>query len=104
MAENYSVAISYKGALGWVELDEAAHTVIVNLDEPEGKKLAEDYLAATHTIRVPGETLLDFHAEEIVAKDSRRSFELAMTRMWEATEVHVDWSRPVDYVKAHPHY
>ncbi len=104
MAENYSVAISYKGALGWVELDEAAHTVTVNLSDETGKKLAEDYLAAPHTIRVPGETLLDFHAEEVVAKDSRRSFELAMTRMWEATEVHVDWSRPVDYVKAHPHY
>ena len=104
MAENYSVAISYNGALGWVELDEGAHTITVNLDEPEGKKLAEDYLAATQTIRVPGESLLDFRAEEITAADSRRSFELAMTRLWEATNVHVDWSRPVDYVKAHPHY
>lgn len=104
MAENYSVAISYNGALGWVELDEAAHAITVSLDEPEGKKLTEDYLAAAHTIRVPGETLLDFRAEEITAADSRRSFELAMTRLWEATNVHVDWSRPVDYVKAHPHY
>lgn len=104
MAENYSVAISYNGALGWVELDEAAHTITVNLEEPEGKKLAEDYLGATHTIRVPGESLLDFRPEEITASDSRRSFELAMTRLWEATNVHVDWSRPVDYVKAHPHY
>ena len=50
--ENFSVAISFKGSLGWVEYDEAARKVIVTL----------------------------------------------------GTGVHVDWSRPVDYVKLHPHY
>ena len=25
--------------------------------------------------------------------------QLALTRLWEVTDVHVDWSRPVDYVK-----
>ena len=28
-----------------------------------------------------------------------KHFKLALTRLWEATDVHVDWSRPVDYVK-----
>ena len=27
------------------------------------------------------------------------TLQLALTRLWEATDVHVDWSRPVDYVK-----
>ena len=32
------------------------------------------------------------------------SFKTALTRLWEATDVHVDWSRPVDYVKEHRKY
>ena len=28
----------------------------------------------------------------------------ALTLLWGATNVSVDWSRPVDYVKQHPHY
>ena len=102
--ENFSVAISFKGSLGWVEFDEAAKKVIVTLDDDEGKALAEKFLTTPHEIKIPHETLLDFTTEQIDPNLSAENLKLTLTRLWEATGVHVDWSRPVDYVKAHRHY
>ena len=102
--ENFSVAISYKGSLGWVEYDEAARKVIVNLGDDEGKALAEDFLTTPHKIKIPHETLLDFTEEIINPNESADNLKIVLTRLWEATGVHVDWSRPVAYVKLHPHY
>ena len=104
MAITYSVAISYKNDLGWIDYDEAAKTAVVNLANEEGKKKVEDYLNTTHEINIPHETLMDFTEETIEPWSSKENFQLALTRLWENTDVHVDWSRPVDYVKAHPHY
>ena len=102
--ENFSVAISYKGSLGWVEYDEVARRAKVFLNDADGKKLAEDFLSTVHRIKVPHETLLDFTEETFDANESADKLKIVLTRLWEATGVHVDWSRPVDYVKAHPHY
>ena len=102
--ENFSVAISYKGSLGWVEFDEATKKVIVNLGDDEGKKLAENFLTMPHEIKIPHETLLDFTTEKIDPNLGAENLKIVLTRLWEATGVHVDWSRPVDYVKVHRHY
>ena len=104
LLENFSVAISFKGSLGWVEYDEATKKVIVTLGDDEGKTLAEKFLTTPHEIKIPHETLLDFTAELIDPNESAENLKIVLTRLWEATGVHVDWSRPVDYVKAHPHY
>ena len=104
MDNKYSVAISYNGALGYVDYDGEAKTIAVTLADEEGKHRAEEFLAKDHVINVPGETLRDFSPVTITPNADVESFQLAMTRLWEETEVHVDWSRPVDYVKAHPHY
>ena len=102
--ENFSVAISYKGSLGWVEYDEATKKVLVTLGDDTGKALAEKFLTTTHKIKIPHETLMDFTEETINPNASAESLKIVLTRLWEATGVHVDWSRPVEYVKAHPHY
>ncbi len=102
--ENFSVAISYKGSLGWVEYDETAKKVIVTLGDDEGKALAEKFLTTPHEIQIPHETLLDFTAEKIDPNLSAENLKIVLTRLWEATGVHVDWSRPVEYVKLNPHY
>jgi len=98
----YSVAISYHGAIGWIDYDGEAKQAEVHLSDEEGKKLAEAYLAEKHTIRVPFDNLLDFREVEVEPLADVRSFQQALTRIWEANEVHVDWSRPVDFVKEHP--
>lgn len=104
MKENFSVAISYGENLGYVEYDEAQSKVIVVLGDEDGRRKAEDFLSTIHEIKIPHETLLDFTAEKINPQANVESLKIALTRLWEATGVHVDWSRPVDYVKAHPHY
>ena len=97
-----SVAISSRGTNGWVEYDTEAKSVQVFLADEIGKKDAEKFLSENHKIRVPHETLLDFTEEDINPLADVKSFQLTLTRMWDATGVHVDWSRPVDYVKEHP--
>ena len=83
MSDTYSVAISYGDVLGWIDYDAASRSATVNLSH---------------------ETLMDFTKENVTPLADRGSFELALTRLWNETNVQVDWSRPVDYVKAHPHY
>ncbi len=104
MEDNFSVAISYKDNLGYIEYDAENKKVVVHLAEEEGKKKAEEFLNQVHEIEIPHETLLDFTAEKIDPQADPKSLEIALTRLWEATGVHVDWSRPVEYVKLNPHY
>ncbi len=102
MTENFSVAISYGENLGYVEYDGGKINVV--LDNETGRRKAEEFLAQEHEIKIPHETLLDFTAEKINPQASVEDLKLALTRLWEVTGVHVDWSRPVEFVKLHPHY
>ena len=103
MANTFSVAISYGRDLGYIEYDEETKTATVTLDG-DGKKLTEDYLSTTHEINVPQDTLMDFAVQTVDPLADVASLKLALTRLWNETKVHVDWSRPVDYVAAHRHY
>lgn len=104
MAVTYSVAISFGKDLGWIDYDADEKKATVNIASEEGKRLAEEYLGKKHIIKVPHETLMDFTDEEVDPQADVASFQLALTRLWNETRVHVDWSRPVDYVKTHPSY
>ena len=100
----YSVAISYGDDLGYIDYNKDDKTAQVTLANEEGKSKTEKFLSEVHDIEVPHETLLDFTVEKVNPLDSVENFQLTLTRLWEATGVHVDWSRPVDYVKTHPRY
>ena len=104
MAVTFSVAISYGKDLGWIDYDEEAKKATVTLANEEGKSLAEKYLGETHDIKVPHKTLMDFTTETVNPQADLASFKLALTRLWNETKVHVDWSRPVEYVKEHRSY
>lgn len=104
MAITYSVAISYQKDLGWIDYDADQKKATVHLANEEGRKRVEDYLGKTHQINVPHETLMDFTHETIDPQADVKSLQTALTRLWEATDVSVDWSRPVEYVRLHSHY
>lgn len=104
MSKEFSVAISYGDHLGYVEYDAENKKVLVVLGDEEGRRKAEDFLTTVHEIEIPHETLLDFTSEKINPQADVQSLRITLTRLWEATGVHVDWSRPVDYVKKNPHY
>ena len=103
MDKIYSVAVSCRGANGWVEYDTEAKSVKVFLDDEKAVQDAEAFLTVSHEINIPHETLRDFTKETINPLDSVESFQIVLTRLWENTGVHVDWSRPVEYVRVHPH-
>ena len=102
MDKIYSVAVSCRGANGWVEYDTEAKTVKVFLSDEKAVADAEKFLSEKHKINIPPDSLLDFVEKEIDPLADVESFQTVLTRLWENTDVHVDWSRPVDYVKAHP--
>ena len=104
MENTYSVAISYGDDLGYIDYDGDNKSAQVTLANDDGKHKTEKFLSEEHDIEVPHKTLLDFTVEKINPLESVANFQLALTRLWEATGVHVDWSRPVDYVKEHPRY
>ena len=103
MADKFSVAIQYHGENGYIEYDAESRQAHVVLGDAAGREAAEKYLAEKHEIRVPHKTLRDFTVEQVEPLADLDSFKLALTRLWNTTEVHVDWSRPVEYVRLHPH-
>ena len=102
--EKYEVAISYKDDLGVIVYDPEKKSAEIELANNEGKSLVTDFLNQTHEIQIPHQTLMDFTDEKIEPLASVENLQLTLTRLWEATGVHVDWSRPVDYVREHPKY
>ncbi|BEU86757.1 hypothetical protein TAMA11512_02210 [Selenomonas sp. TAMA-11512] len=101
---NFRVAIQYEDKLGYLEYDEDTKAIGIVLDDEKAKAAAKEFLAQEHEVMLPFDSLKDFRKVKILAKDSLKSFQTAITRLWEATGVHVDWSRPVDYVIEHPRY
>ena len=104
MSDTYSVAISYGDVLGWIDYGGSARCAEVHLGGEKGRTAVEEFLAKDHEVEVPHKTLMDFTKETITPLANRESLTLALTRLWNDTGVQVDWSRPVDYVKKHPHY
>lgn len=104
MTPTYSVAISFGKDLGWLDYDAAAKAAEAHIANATAKEHIESFLQKKHTIGVPHESLTDFTPVELDPLADEKSFALAITRLWEETGVSVDWSRPVDYVKAHPSY
>ena len=102
MENIFSVAVQYQEKLGYIEYDAAAKKLTVELPDAAAKSAAEKFLSEKHEIRIPHETLRDFTTELVDPLADIPSFKLALTRLWENTDVHVDWSRPLEYVKAHP--
>ena len=103
MENIFSVAVQYKNYNGYIEYDAAAKKVQVVLDDEAVIHNVEEFFAEKHEVRIPHENLRDFTTETIEPLKDIPSFKLALTPLWATTGVHVDWSRPVEYVKAHPH-
>lgn len=98
MQNIFQVAIHYGKSFGRIEYDPAAKIATVILDNPVKRKAVEDYLQTPRIMPHARKTLLDLEHLEIKPLDSLENFKLALTNLWEATEVLVDWSRPADDV------
>lgn len=94
MADIYRVAVHYDNDNGFVEYNLDTKTIKVDLANDAKRQEAEEYLAKEHIIAVAQADIRDFKDQKVIASQDVESFKLALTRMWEATDVHVDWSRP----------
>lgn len=92
----FKVAIHY-GAddRGYVAYDTETKELSVSLSNQEGADKVSAFLKQDHSIaHAMG---LDTYQElDIDPLESLGNLKLALTRLWEATEVQVDWSRPVE--------
>lgn len=94
MADLFRVAIHYGNDNGFVEYEPSSKTINVELANEAKRREIEAYLAKEHIISVAQGNILDFKDEKIVPTQDVESFKTALTRMWGAIEVYVDWSRP----------
>ena len=90
----FRVAIHYGvNSNGVLSYDTDTKTVTVDLPEQEWVDKVRAYLNEERPIE--NATGLDTYERlQVKPLDSLDNFKLALTRMWEAIDVQVDWSRP----------
>ena len=90
----FRVAIHYGvNSNGFLAYDTDTRTVTIDLPEQEWIDKVHAYLNEKHTIE--NATGLDtYERVQVKPLESLENFKLALTRMWEAIDVQVDWSRP----------
>lgn len=90
----FRVAIHYGvNSNGVLSYDTDTKTVTVDLPEQEWVDKVRAYLNEERAIE--NATGLDtYERVQVQPLDSLDNFKLALTRMWEAIDVQVDWSRP----------
>ena len=90
----FRVAIHYGvNSNGVLSYDTDTKTVTVDLPEQEWVDKVRAYLNEERPIE--NATGLDtYERVQVKPLDSLDNFKLALTRMWEAIDVQVDWSRP----------
>lgn len=94
--ELFKVCIHTDQAIyGTLEYNPTTHAVSVHLSDAVKKAEIENYLSSRHTIQTAQHDLREFKKVDILPTENLESFKLALTRMWEATQVCVAWSRPV---------
>ena len=90
----FRVAIHYGvNSNGCLAYDTDTKTVTIDLPEQEWIDKVHAYLNEEHTIE--NATGLDtYERVQVKPLESLENFKLALTRMWVAIDVQVDWSRP----------
>ncbi len=91
------VAVDYNNMDGYINYDEVAKTIEVFLPDEAKRREVEDYLKQAHTLLVPGaDCKAPFVSRSVVARESLDDFYSALSRLWERTDVAIQWSRRVN--------
>lgn len=95
MSNIFRVAVQYDNQVGYIEYDPATKQLEVKLPNEEKRQAAISFLTTKRVLRTPQQSLMNFKEWEAVPTENMESFEAALGRLWENTDVHIDWSRPV---------
>ncbi|WP_196594037.1 hypothetical protein [Pectinatus sottacetonis] len=106
MDKTFRVAVNYYcledySDVGYIEYYIKEKKADVFLKSEQAVKSVKDFFSKNLTMQVPHKTMHDFTSITIKPLENLENFKLALTRLWENTNVYVDWSRPVDYVIKH---
>jgi len=93
--EKFAVTINYRANYGYIEYDPETKTADIHFPLADKKAEVDAYLHQEHTFSIQsGETIRDFKKVTLNPLSDLTSFQLCLTRMWEATDVRVEWSMP----------
>lgn len=92
------ITISHGGKYGSIAFDPVNKSVAIVLEDSAVKSIILNYLQKEHIINTPDQSATKFSNKKYYAFDSLDSFNVVMSRMWENTGVHVDWSIPSDTI------
>lgn len=95
MNQVFRVAVHYESDNGYIQYDPATKTAAIELANPGKCREVMEYLTSTKTLRAARHTLVDFEEWQAIPTESLEYFKVALSRLWETTGVHIDWSRPV---------
>lgn len=94
MEQLYRVAVHYKNDNGFIEYEPVSRKLHVLLQDEVKRCEVENFLTTEHWINAPQNTIKDFTSRLVRPTESLSNLELGLTRLWQNTGVHVDWSRP----------
>ena len=80
---------------GWIGYNEETKEITVCLQDEALKKAAYEYLSTPKVLK-RFTRLTEFEEISGMPNDSLDMFKLALGKIWEATTVYIDWSRPVE--------
>ena len=95
MNQVFKVAIHHDTDNGYIEYDLKTKAVTIELANEAKCREVEDYLTSIQTLRAPQETLLDFKEWRAIPTADLATLKIALAKVWEKTDVYIDWSRPV---------
>ncbi|MBP2651492.1 MAG: hypothetical protein H6Q74_2317 [Firmicutes bacterium] len=95
MEKKFRVAIHHEDDSGYIEYDQATQKVVVVIENQAKKQAIENFLGKEHILRWPKDTIYDFKEVRFQPTTDLESFKIVLTKLWENTQVLVDWSRPV---------
>lgn len=96
MQQQYCVVIHYGDINGSIEYDSATKTAQVTLADDDKRSQVETYLETQRRLPRIVATGLGLEYVDIKPLDSVENFKIALTKLWETTDVLVDWSQSTE--------
>lgn len=97
MAEQkFTVALQYgEDSVGYLTYDENQKVATVVLPDTEWVDKVQQYLHTEQTIN-NATGLSTYEEVKLMPLESLNNLKLALTRLWEITDVQVGWTRPIE--------
>lgn len=100
MPELYKVTFNVGSTYGYIAYDQAEKSVSVHYPDQATVATIQKWLSEEHEINTPdkGGSTTDFSPKRYLAARSLHDFETVLTRIWQHTGIHIDWSLPSEYI------